>query len=498
MTRVVVVGLGPAGADLLVPRARAAIERIPARYVRTDRHPAVGDLAAEGVAFSSFDRVYDTADAIDDVYPRIVDALCAAAVEHGEVVYAVPGNPVVAERSVRLLHERASAGEITLDVVPGVSFAELAWARVGVDPLDGARVVDGHALDPADLESGGPVLVAQFDGPLVASDVKLALLDRTGPDTPVTVLQRLGLADELVTTVPLAELDRAVTPDHLTTVFVELPPGSADTFAALVTLARRLRAPGGCPWDAEQTHRSLTRHLVEEAYEVVEAIEALPADPEPGVAADGRAYADLVDELGDLLFQVVFHSILGEEAGEFTTADVAQGIHAKLVRRHPHVFGDVEADSADAVVRNWEQIKKEERATDSLVDSVSPGLPALLYVHKLLRKAASVGLDLGDRPRAAAMIVPIADALAGPDAPDDRDTERLVGELLAAAVVLARSADVDAESALRGWAGEFRARFRRMEALARDRGVDVSALDPAAVDALWAEARVASPGGDPT
>ena len=250
MTRVVVVGLGPAGTDLLVPRARAAIERVATRYVRTERHPAVTDLAGEGVTFTSFDRVYDTADEIDDVYPRIVDALCAAAAEHGEVVYAVPGNPVVAERSVLLLHERARAGEITLEVVPGVSFAELAWARVGVDPLDGARVVDGRALDPADLEAGGPVLVAQVDSALVASEVKLALLDRAGPDTPVTVLQRLGLGDELVTTVPLAELDRAVTPDHLTTVFVELPPGSADTFAALVTLARRLRGPGGCPWDA--------------------------------------------------------------------------------------------------------------------------------------------------------------------------------------------------------------------------------------------------------
>jgi len=487
MTRVVVVGLGPAGTDLLVPRARAAIERVATRYVRTERHPAVTDLAGEGVTFTSFDRVYDTADEIDDVYPRIVDALCAAAAEHGEVVYAVPGNPVVAERSVLLLHERARAGEITLEVVPGVSFAELAWARVGVDPLDGARVVDGRALDPADLEAGGPVLVAQVDSALVASEVKLALLDRAGPDTPVTVLQRLGLGDELVTTVPLAELDRAVTPDHLTTVFVELPPGSADTFAALVTLARRLRGPGGCPWDAEQTHHSLTRYLLEEAYEVVDAIEAVPAEPEPGVPVDPGAYADLVDELGDLLFQVVFHAILGEEAGEFTTADIAQGIHAKLVRRHPHVFGEVDAETSDDVVRNWEQIKKRERNTDSLVDSVSPGLPALLYTHKLFRKAASVGLDPGDRASAAVALERAAASVE--DGATDADA--LVGDVLAAAVVLARDSGIDAESALRGWAGRYRSRFQRMEGLARDRGVDLHALEPAAVDALWTAAAAA-------
>ncbi|MFA5882898.1 MAG: nucleoside triphosphate pyrophosphohydrolase [Acidimicrobiia bacterium] len=486
MTQVVVVGLGPAGADLLVPRARAALERIPVRFVRTERHPAVADLARDGIAFTSFDHVYEAADAIDDVYPRIVDELVRAATASGEVVYAVPGNPVVAERSVRLLHERVRAGDITIDVVPGVSFAELAWARVGVDPLDGARVVDGRALDPADLEAGGPVLVAQVDSALVASDVKLALLDRAGPDTPVTVLQRLGLPDEQVTIVPLAELDRAVDPDHLTTVFVELAPGSADTFAALVTLARRLRGPGGCPWDAEQTHHSLTRYLLEEAYEVVDAIEAVPADPEPGVPVDPGVYADLVDELGDLLFQVVFHAILGEEAGEFTTADVAQGIHAKLVRRHPHVFGEVEAATSGDVVRNWEQIKKGERNSDSFVESVSPGLPALLYTHKLFRKAASVGLEPGDRATAVAALVQAA-ANAG-DGTGDADA--LVGDVLAAAVVLARDSGVDAESALRGWAGRYRARFQRMEALARDRGVDLHALDPALVDALWAEAAV--------
>ena len=501
MTRVVVVGLGPAGADLLVPRARAALDAIPTRFVRTERHPAVADLAAEGVAFTAFDSVYEVADAIDDVDPRIVEELLAAAREHGEVVYAVPGNPVVAERSVRLLHERARAGDVVLEVVPGVSFADLAWARVGIDPLDGARVVDGRALDPVVLEAGGPLLIAQVDGPLVASDVKLALLDHTGPDTPVTVLQRLGLVDEQVLTVPLAELDRTVAPDHLTTVFVELAPGAADTFGALVALARRLRGPDGCPWDVEQTHHSLTRYLLEEAYEVVDAIEAVPIVPAPDVVVDPRVYIDLVDELGDLLFQVVFHGVLGEEAGEFTTAQVAQGIHDKLVRRHPHVFGDVEAQTAGDVVRNWEQIKKGERGSDSLVDSVSPGLPALLSTHKLFRKAASVGLDPGDREDAVARLARAAAAAAVIGAPPGEGgttAEAVIGEVLAAAVILAGDCGVDAESSLRGWAGRYRARFRRMEGLAATRGLDLHTLAPDAVAGLWADAEAADEVGEVT
>jgi tetrapyrrole methylase family protein/MazG family protein len=467
MARVVVVGLGPGGTDLLVPRARAELARVATRFVRTDRHPAVADLLAEGMTFTSFDHVYDEAESIGDVYPRIVDELVAAARAAGEVVYAVPGNPVVAERSVQLLRERAASGDLTLTMVPGVSFVELAWARVGVDPLGGARVVDGRALDPADLDAGGPVLIAQVDGPLVASDVKLALLERAAPDTPVVVLQRLGLPDEHVATVPLVDLDRVV-PDHLTTLFVDLPPGATDAFGALLALARRLRGPGGCPWDAEQSHRSLTRYLLEEAYEVVDAIEALPDDGE-----GSPAYADLADELGDLLFQVVFHGVLGEEAGEFTMARVAQGIHDKLVRRHPHVFGEVEATTADAVVANWEQIKKDESGTDSLVDSISPGLPALLYVHKLFRKAASVGLEPGDAGV-------VTGGTGGPDA--------AVGDALAAAVLAAQRSGIDAESALRGWAGRYRSRFLRMEALARARGIDLHGVGPEVVAALWAEA----------
>jgi tetrapyrrole methylase family protein/MazG family protein len=408
----------------------------------------------------------------------------------------VPGNPMVAERSVRLLQERADAGAVALTVVPGVSFAELAWAHVGVDPLDGARVVDGRALDPVALEAGGPVLIAQVDGPLVASDVKLALLDRTGPDTSVTVLQRLGLPDEEVRTIALVDLDRTVTPDHLTAVFVALPPGTADTFGALVALARRLRGPGGCPWDAEQTHRSLTRYLLEEAYEVVDAIEALPADGDPASAPE--AYADLADELGDLLFQVVFHGILGEESGELRLAEVAQGIHDKLVRRHPHVFGEVEVATAGDVVRNWEQIKKDESGTDSLVASISPGLPALLYTHKLFRKAASIGLEPGDRAEALRWLTAAVSAVSTVPADDGGEArevpDAVIGDVLAAAVLLARDGGVDAESALRGWAGRYRDRFLRMEELARARGIELHGADPDRLAALWAEAASGSPG----
>ncbi len=482
--RVIVVGLGPAGADLLLPAARRALEHGPNRYVRTARHPAVADLAAAGIELRSFDDDYDAANDVAEVYERIAAELLDRAAAAGEVAYAVPGNPAVAERTVELLREAAVRGDITLEVVPGLSFAELAWARLGVDPMTGARVVDAHTMTADAVVGGGPLLIAQCDTRLLLSDVKLVLLEVLPADAPVTVLQHLGLDDEQVRTVTLADLDREVEPDHLTALLVDSgAAAAARELARLLGLAERLRRPGGCPWDADQTHHSLTRYLLEESYEVVEAVEALPAAaPEGDVPAD--AYRALEDELGDLLYQVIFHAVLAEEAGAFDMADVARGIHDKLVRRHPHVFGDTEADTSSDVMRNWEQIKKDEKGVDSIVAGITPGLPSLLYAHKLMRKAASVGLDPGGRDDALRRLdAVLAELRVG----DEGDLETLLGDLLAAAIVLARSGGVDAESAVRGWAVRFRRRFEAMERLAAARQLELPALPPDAVAALWIE-----------
>jgi tetrapyrrole methylase family protein / MazG family protein len=475
---ITVVGLGPAGADHLLPAARRALAAADLRFVRTARHPAVAELEAEGLDFTSFDDVYDSAPDLESAYRTMVDRLVAAAAGGGRVVYAVPGNPAVAERSVEMLR---AAGPV--DVVAGLSFADLAWARVGVDPMtSGARVVDARAIDDVDMT--GPVLIAQCDQALLLSDVKLALLEHLDTNTPITVLQRLGLPDEHVEVRALVELDRGLQPDHLTSLYVDA--GNEDTriaaieVARLVQLTRRLRAPGGCPWDADQTHRSLTRYLLEEAYEAVEVIEQLP---------DPSAYRALADELGDVLYQVAFHAVIAEETDEFTMADVARGIHDKLVRRHPHVFGDVVAAEPADVVRNWEQIKKDEKGHDSIMEGITESLPSLLYTNKLFSKAASVGLAPGTRDEAIDRIELAArDLRAAADDDRDPDAEVALAQLLAAAVVLGRASGLDAESALRGWAARYRARFEAMEQLASDRELDLPSLDAAAVAALWLEA----------
>jgi tetrapyrrole methylase family protein/MazG family protein len=452
---VVVVGLGPAGPDLLTAAATAAIDRVPERYVRTTRHPAAAALPGA----TSFDAVYESAANLAEVYAAIVDALVEAAVSAGEVLYAVPGSPMVAERTVELL---LADDRVDVRVVPALSFLDLAWARLGVDPVaSGVRLVDGHRFAVEAAGERGPLLVAQCDSPHVLSDVKLAL-DDDAPGPDVVVLQRLGLPDESVHTVGWADLDRDVEPDHLTCLWVPaMAAPVAREVARFAELVRTLRQR--CPWDREQTHQTLTRHLLEETYEVLEAIERLD-----GSAA---AWDHLEEELGDLLFQVVFHATLGAEEGQFTLADVARGIHDKLVHRHPHVFAGVEADSVGQVVANWERIKQAEKGRASVMDGISPGLPSLLYAHKVQRKAASFGLD---------------PAVAGGD----------VGAELFRVVDRARRAGVDPEAALRATAGDFRRRFEAVEAAAAAKGVELSTADPATIRVLWDDVAPAGGAGD--
>ena len=347
MTRptVVVVGLGPAGPEFVTTAVTEAIARIPHRYLRTAHHPSAS-LVTDA---TTFDHIYERADTFDDVYRQITDEVVAAATAHQEILYAVPGSPLVLERTVR--HLRAD-DRVRCVVLPALSFLDLAYDRLGIDPVDvGLRLVDGHDFATAAAGERGPLLVAHCHANWVLSDIKLAVEDAAG-DEPVVILQRLGCPDEAVVPTTWADLDRTVVADHLTSVYI--PSLLAPVGSELVRfhgLIRRLRAE--CPWDREQTHASLARYAIEETYELVEAI--------AGLGVDGEGDDELVGELGDVLLQVVLHAAIAEEDGRFSLGDVAREISEKMVRRHPHVFGDVEVSGASDVTRNWAAIKASEQ-----------------------------------------------------------------------------------------------------------------------------------------
>lgn len=483
--RVLVVGLGPAGGEMTPRESLQPLVEEELAFVRTLRHPAAKDAdrarrAAGRASLVSFDSLYEGAESYEELYRSIVEELVAASSGSNQrVVYAVPGSPLVAERTVSLLRVDP---RVRLDMVPASSFLDLAWERLGIDPVaDGVRLVDAEDFAFEAAGERGPMLVAQCYSRAVLSGVKLALTDEpplepSGADPTVTILHHLGLEDEQVLEVPWWEMDRAVEADHLTSLWIpRLAAPLAYEVARLAELARVLRER--CPWDREQTHASLGRHLLEETYEVLDAIDVLcRSGPEPPAEAVGH----LEEELGDLLFQVVFHATLGAEEGWFDLASVARGTHEKLIGRHPHVFGSVVATTKEEVAANWEVIKRAEKNRSSVTEGIPIDLPALALASKLLRKASSLGSETssagepehgsearsGELGELADELSSLARTLAAsclkPGQPgrtgeySDHDQERLLGELLFAATRMSCSLGLDAEAALRSRALEFR------------------------------------------
>jgi tetrapyrrole methylase family protein/MazG family protein len=472
---ITVIGLGPGGDEHITTETLRAIADHQHRYLRTSRHPSAHLLGAA----SSFDDVYERAGTFDDVYAEIAELLVEAAAQHGSVLYAVPGSPLVLERTVRRLRTDDRVG---LRVLPAMSFLDVAYDRLGIDPVEaGVRLIDGHDFATAAAGYGGPMLIAHTHANWVLSDIKLAVEDTVGGvsgDEPVVILQRLGTPDERIVHTTWSELDRAVEADHLTSVFV--PALASPVGAAMVRfheLTRTLREQ--CPWDQEQTHASLIQYLLEETYEVVDALQALdPDDPATDEA--------LIEELGDLLYQVEFHAVIAEQQGRFTMADVAQHVHDKLVRRHPHVFGSVQVDGTADVVANWDAIKHAEKQRTSVFDGVAESQPSLSYAFAVQRKAAKVGFDWPDVHGAVPKIAEeTAEVLEAVAAGNPQEVTDEIGDLLFAVVNVARHLGVEPEAALRAASRRFRTRFEGVESLAAEQGADMRASTLEQLDAWW-------------
>lgn len=431
---ITVVGLGPGGPGTLTADAERALGSARAIWLRTLRHPAARAVAARWSA-ASCDDLYESHDDFDDVYHAIA-ARIAAEASDGEVVYAVPGDPACGETSVGRIRALARERGIPVTLIPGVSFLGPTLALLGWDAMDGLQVVDGTALAARqypDVDPGRPALVAQVYNRMVASHVKLALLFSYPPDHPLYVVSGAAGAEPRLRGVALSELDHGDDFDDLTTVAVP-PRGGTPSLAGLAELVARLRAPGGCPWDREQTHESLRPYLLEEAYEVLQAL-------------DGDDRAALGRELGDLLLQIVLHAQLAAEAGDFTLPDVVDAISSKILRRHPHVFGSAVADTPAEVRVRWEEVKRLERAgegrTEGPLAGLPKALPALALAQTAQRRLADSGLIVEDDSAGG------TGAAGGIATPDEADRSREMGRMLWRLVALSVRWGVDAESALR-------------------------------------------------
>lgn len=465
--RLTVVGLGPGNPNMVSRGAWSVLEAAGTVHLRTLAHPAVAGLPAD-LKLHSFDHLYEQYDDFTDVYRSIVDRLLALP---GGAVYAVPGDPSIGEATVQGLRQRG----VKLRVIPGISFIEPTLAALGLDALDGLSLADAMALAAGHHPPFPPdqaALVAQLHSRNLAAEVKLNLMNQYPDDHPVALVHEAGMASERVERLALYEIDRSPAIGDLTSLYVA-PLPAASSFETLQNTVARLRAPDGCPWDREQTHQSLRKHLLEEAYE---ALAALDVDDLVG----------LREELGDLLLQILLQAQIATEAASFSMADVIAGIQAKLIRRHPHVFGDLRVSDVDQVMRNWEHFKEQETG-GGILEGVPSILPALAQAAELQGRASRLNFDW---PSVDGVLAKIREELAETETEEDSlSRAKEIGDLLFAVVNYARWVDADPEAELRQASRRFRARFERMFALAREQGLRLEELPLAEMDRLWEAAK---------
>lgn len=480
MYPITIIGLGAGDLEQLSVGVYRTLKEAPFIVARTDQHPVIQALRNEGIQMDSFDALYEQHDAFEAVYEGIVDTLIEQS-ESGPVTYAVPGHPLVAERTVQLLIEKEEAGIVTLNIVGGSSFLDPIFAALRIDPIEGFQLLDGTDFAQDAVRMTQHILIGQVYDAFIASEVKLSLMEKYPYDHLVTIVTAAGSKAEQLTTVPLFELDREAEVNNLTTVYVppiEKKEDRLKEWSTFREIIAQLRSPEGCPWDREQTHVTLKKYIVEETHELLEAIEQ---EDDEGI----------IEELGDVLLQIFLHAQIGEDDGYFALEDILQSIGEKMIRRHPHVFGDVAVENAEDVVRNWQHIKNAEQkqVASALVDQ-ERHTSSLLTAFNYQKEAGKVGFDWtsinGAVEKLAEELEEFYEVLK--DGTIDQQLDEL-GDVLFTVVNVARFLKLSPEEAMIHANQKFKRRFTFVEQCVRDGKGRFEAYSLDELEAFWQRAK---------
>ncbi|GGH88008.1 tetrapyrrole methylase family protein/MazG family protein [Pullulanibacillus pueri] len=473
-----IIGLGAGGLQQLTVGIYHTLKDAKRLYLRTEKHPVIEELKGE-LSFHTFDAIYESHSDFHSVYEEIVDELVRES-KKGDLVYAVPGHPMVAEKTVQLLLEKARTEEASVEVVGGQSFIDPLFSALGIDPIEGFYFCDAVDLEGDQLPLTSHMVICQVYDAYIASEVKLTLMEKLPAEYEVVIAKSVGNSDQELLRVPLYELDRQVEVDNLTSVYV--PPIEDERllhrhFSYLRQVIKTLRSPEGCPWDRKQTHESLRKYLIEEAYEVISAIDEQDDD-------------HLVEELGDVLLQVLLHAQIGEDEGYFDISDVIKGLTEKMIRRHPHVFGDETAQTADEVRTRWEEIKKIEQQGQpqltSIFSELEKGLPPLIMAHDIQKEAAKIGFDWPEKEMVWNKIYEeLEECRQEVEKNDSGKLERELGDVLFSIVNLARVYAIDPSIALNTTNQKFMKRFKGIERVAHESGQSLHAMSLEEMDQIW-------------
>lgn len=460
MVRIITMGDGAAAS--LTLGAIKALSEAPRAILQTGTLPCAKALSEMGIAFDTLDGVYESAEDFDELTSR-----AAGLILEGDCVFAAIG-PLHLSGIVRAVLAGAQERGIAVEIMTTPADRALTAAGGG-----DALILPAQGLELTGVDTSRALLLTELYSPYLAAELSVPLLELYGDGAECFVV-----TGGEVKKVAVGELSRC-TFDHASCVAFPAK-GSEDkprhTVADLERIMKRLRAPGGCPWDAEQTHESLKKYLLEESYEAVSAIDAGNTDA-------------LCDELGDVLLQIVFHARIGEERGEFTLTDIATAVCQKMIHRHPHVFGEVSVTDSGEVLKNWDAIKRNEKGmttySDELLD-VPLSMSALMRSQKVQKRAAKAGFDWTDINECAKKVGEEAAELAAAAGKGERRAvEEEMGDLFFALINVARHLDVDAETALAAACDKFIARFCAVEKKCAELGEDMGKLSPERLDGLW-------------
>lgn len=484
MKRITVVGLGYGDLSSISLGAYRHLQKADKLYLRTKDHPIVQELQSEGISFFTFDHIYEEKSSFEEVYESITMQLLAEAEDDQKLVYAVPGHPLVAEKTVQLLLHYGKKADIEIDVEGSPSFLDIAFSRLQIDPIEGFSLLDGSQLDPREVNPRHHILIGQIYDRLIASDVKITLMDHYHDEQEVWLLDALGVpGKEKILRIPLFELDRQEIFSNLTALYI--PPVADESilygnFDYLTGVIATLRSPEGCPWDQKQTHQSLRPYLLEETYEFLEALDQ--EDPDA-----------MAEELGDILLQILLHSQIASESGDFSITDVVRSLTEKMIRRHPHVFGQQEVEGVADVVTNWDEIKKREKeekgvaAPSSLLDGIPETFPLIMKAYEQNKRAAKVGFDW---ERMEDLLAKLKEEIREfQEATTHEERENEMGDILFTVISLSRFMKIHPELALQNSVNKFDRRFRFVEARAAELGKSLKEMPLSEMDQWWNRAK---------
>jgi len=470
--KITILGLGPDNIEMITVKANDILQNAENIIFRTERCAAAKHLNSKNKKFETADFIYESTDNFTELENNIAKHIISLAKDK-DIVYAVPGNGIYDDGSVDVICRTYE----NVEIIAGVSADVYMITKDIPNNLSaGISTVPASMIEEGVINTRLPLLVTSLDDVYTISEVKILLSKKYTDEHPVRLINETESYD-----IKLYEIDRGYRVSHTSILYVPpKQPGEKHDLLDLIRIFKKLRSPGGCPWDREQTHKTLKRYLIEECAEVLDAV-------------DNNDMDELMDELGDVLLQVMFHSAIAEERGDFDIYSVIENLSGKLIFRHPHVFSDVKVEDSKEVLDNWDEIKKKQRNNKSeaeIMKKYPNNLNALIRAQKVQERAAKVGFDW-DSPVGALEKVKeeLKEVIKEHDEGNMENIQEELGDLLFAVVNVCRLYNILSEFSLNQATTKFIERFDAMETEIKSQNLDITKLSLDKMDIFWENAK---------